>query len=45
MYYIPDRGNLNADMIFGEFGDEFYVIVNGVLEPKDAHVFQPLELK
>ena len=45
MYYIPDRGNLNADKTFGEFGGEFYVIVNGVLEPKDAHVFQPLELK
>ena len=44
-YYIPDRRNLNADETFGEFGGELYVIVNGVLEPKDAHVFQPLELK
>jgi len=45
MYYIPDRGILNDFEIFGEFGGEFYVIVNGVLEPKDAHVFQALELK
>ena len=44
-YYIPDRRNLNADETFGEFGGELYVIVNGVLEPKDAHVFQALELK
>ena len=44
-YYIPDRRNLNTDETFGEFGGELYVIVNGVLEPKDAHVFQALELK
>ena len=45
MYYIPDRGSLSADLTFGEFGGEFYTIMNGVLEPKDAHVFQALELK
>ena len=45
MYYIPDLRNLNANAIFGQFGDEFYCIVNGVLEPTDAHVYQPLELK
>ena len=45
MYYIPDLRNLNANAIFGQFGDEFYCIVNGVLEPTDAHVYQPLELE
>ena len=45
MYYIPNRSNLSADETYGQFGDEFYCIVNGVLEPTDAHVYQPLELE
>ena len=45
MYYIPNRSNLSADETFGQFGDELYCIVNGVLEPTDAHVYQPLELE
>ena len=46
-YYIPNRSDLNstADVTFLQFGDDFFSIVNGILENKDAHVYQPLELK
>ena len=44
-YYIPNRSSLNADQTFGQFGDETFCVVNGILENKEAHVYQPLELK
>lgn len=46
-YYIPNRNALNgrADVTFLQFDDDFFGLVNGILEIKKAHVFQPLELK
>lgn len=44
-YYIPNPSSLNADVTFGQSGDEVFTIINGILKRDDAHVYQPLELE
>lgn len=42
-YYMPDLGTMNVNDVYCEIEGESYLMINWVLELKEAHVFQPLE--